>query len=146
MLMLLWRTPGLCGEQSDFDNSPWLTASYFIQTVNNENQIWTASIAMLLIEYLKFKSRFHWSLSNLIAFLRCNLFTYRELWEWVDNPNDVLPENPIPVQHLLPFIGIGQQCYLFSIVTVELRHSVFGSALANGWHKGVIRKSFPSPV
>ena len=71
-------------------------------------QIWTALIAMLLIKYLKFKSRFNWSLSNLIAFLRWNLFTYRDLWEWVDNPYDVLPENPIPVQHLLPFKGIGQ--------------------------------------
>ena len=71
-------------------------------------QIWTALIAMLLIKYLKFKSKFNWSLSNLIAFLRWNLFTYRDLWDWIDNPHDVLPENPAPVQHLLPFKGIGQ--------------------------------------
>ena len=71
-------------------------------------QIWTALIAMLLIKYLKFKSRFNWSLSNLIAFLRWNLFTYRDLWGWIDNPYDVLPENPLPVQNLLPFKDIGQ--------------------------------------
>jgi len=31
-------------------------------------QIWTALIAMLLIKYLQFTSRFGWSLSNLVAF------------------------------------------------------------------------------
>jgi hypothetical protein len=71
-------------------------------------QIWTALIAMLLVKYLKFKSRFNWSLSNLVAFLRWNLFTYRDLWNWIDNPYDVLPENPLPVQNLLPFKDIGQ--------------------------------------
>ncbi len=71
-------------------------------------QIWTALIAMLLIKYLAFKSKFNWSLSNLVAFLRWNLFTYRDLWEWIDHPFDVLPENPEPVQYLLPFKGIGQ--------------------------------------
>jgi IS4 transposase len=71
-------------------------------------QIWTALIAMLLIKYLKFKSRFNWSLSNLVAFLRWNLFTYRDLWEWIDRPFDVLPVKAEPVQYLLPFKGIGQ--------------------------------------
>ena len=71
-------------------------------------QIWTALIAMLLVKYLKFKSRFNWSLSNLVAFLRWNLFAYRDLWDWIDNPYDVLPENPLPVQNLLPFKDIGQ--------------------------------------
>ena len=34
------------------------------------------------------------SLSNLVAFLRWNLFTYHALWEWIDNPFDVLPLKP----------------------------------------------------
>jgi hypothetical protein len=72
-------------------------------------QIWTALIAMLLIKYLQFKSRFAWSLSNLVAFLRWNLFTYRNLWEWIDKPFDVLPITPESVQYLLPFKSIGQQ-------------------------------------
>ena len=71
-------------------------------------QIWTALIAMLLIKYLQFKSRFGWSLSNLVAFLRWNLFTYRDLWEWIDHPFDVLPLQPMPVQHVLSLPGLGQ--------------------------------------
>jgi hypothetical protein len=52
-------------------------------------QIWTALIAILILKYLKFKSQFAWSLSNLVAMLRYNLFTYRDLWEWIDNPFEV---------------------------------------------------------
>ncbi|MDA2919491.1 transposase [Desulfobacterota bacterium AH_259_B03_O07] len=32
-------------------------------------QIWTALIAILILKYLKFRSRFGWSLSNLVAML-----------------------------------------------------------------------------
>jgi IS4 transposase len=71
-------------------------------------QIWTALIAMLLIKYLQFKSKFQWSLSNLVAFLRWNLFTYRNLWDWIDRPFDVLPIVPKSVQYPLPFAGVGQ--------------------------------------
>jgi len=71
-------------------------------------QIWTALIAMLLIKYLQFKSKFGRSLSNLIAFLRWNLFTYRDLWQWIDNPYNIQPMQLSPVQLRLPFIGLGQ--------------------------------------
>lgn len=43
-------------------------------------QVWTALIAMPLLRYLQLKSRWAWSLSNLVALLRMNLFTYRDLW------------------------------------------------------------------
>jgi hypothetical protein len=49
-------------------------------------QIWTALIAILILKYLQFCSKFGWSFSNLVAMLRYNLFTYRELWEWIDDP------------------------------------------------------------
>lgn len=49
-------------------------------------QIWTALIAMLLLKYLAFKSRLKWALSNMVALLRWNLFSYRDLWEWIDDP------------------------------------------------------------
>lgn len=49
-------------------------------------QIWTALISILVLKYLKFKSTFSWSLSNLVAMLRYNLFTYRDLWQWIDSP------------------------------------------------------------
>jgi hypothetical protein len=49
-------------------------------------QVWTALIAMLILRYLQLKSKFSWSLSNLVALLRMNLFTYRDLWPWLDQP------------------------------------------------------------
>jgi hypothetical protein len=55
-------------------------------------QIWTALIAMLILRFLQLRSRFGWSLSNLVALLRMNLFTHRDLWAWLDRPFDVLPE------------------------------------------------------
>jgi len=61
-------------------------------------QIWTALIAMLLLKYLQLRSRLNWALSNLVALLRWNLFTYRDLWTWVDNPFNTPPQHPVPVQ------------------------------------------------
>jgi len=49
-------------------------------------QVWTALIAMLLLKYLQLRARFVWSLSNLVALLRMNLFTHRALWAWLDQP------------------------------------------------------------
>ena len=49
-------------------------------------QVWTALIAILVLKYLQLRSRFAWSLSNLIALLRMNLFTHRDLWAWLDHP------------------------------------------------------------
>src|SRR5437867_1677977 len=49
-------------------------------------QVWTALIAMLILKYLQLKARFAWSLSNLVALLRMNLFTHRDLWAWLDHP------------------------------------------------------------
>ena len=65
----------------------------FVGTSANavKTQIWTALIAMLVLRYLQLRSAFHWSLSNLVALLRMNLFTHRDLWAWLDHPFDVLP-------------------------------------------------------
>ena len=49
-------------------------------------QIWTALIAILLLKLMQLRSSFNWSLSNLSAMLRMNLLTYRELWNWLDEP------------------------------------------------------------
>jgi Domain of unknown function (DUF4372)/Transposase DDE domain len=49
-------------------------------------QSWTALIAILILKYLKFRATFGWSLSNLVAMLRYNLFAYRDLWAWINNP------------------------------------------------------------
>ena len=49
-------------------------------------QIWTALIAILILKYLKARSKINWSLSNLVAMLRMNLLTYKDLWEWINQP------------------------------------------------------------
>lgn len=49
-------------------------------------QMWCSMIAMLLIAYLKQKADFKWHLSNLITFLRINLFVKIDLWRWVNKP------------------------------------------------------------
>jgi hypothetical protein len=78
-------------------------------------QIWTALIAMLLIKFLQFKSKLCWSLSNLVAFLRWNLFTYRNLWEWIDKPFETKPFVPESVQYPIPFRGFGQHLLVKTI-------------------------------
>ena len=68
-------------------------------------QVWTALLAMLILRYLQLKSKFAWSLSNLVALFRMNLFTYRDLWAWLDKPFGI-PSQPeaIPQQEVLVFV------------------------------------------
>jgi len=65
----------------------------FVGTTANavKIQIWTALIAMLILRYLQLRCRFTWSLSNLVALLRMNLFTHRDLWAWLDDPFEIPP-------------------------------------------------------
>jgi len=65
-------------------------------------QIWTALIAMLIIKYLHHLSMFSWSLSNLVSLLHWNLFTYRDLREWLNDPFETRPAEPELVQESLP--------------------------------------------
>ncbi len=60
----------------------------FVGTSANavRTQVWTALIAMLVLKYLQLKSKFSWSLSTLAALLRQQLFFYRDLWAWLDDP------------------------------------------------------------
>ena len=57
----------------------------------------------------RFRSQFNWSLSNLVAMLRYNLFTYRDLWEWLNKPFNVPALVPVGEQMRLEFSNIGQQ-------------------------------------
>ncbi len=80
----------------------------FLSTSPNAvwTQIWTAVIAMLLVRYIQLKSKVDWAFSNLIYFLRMNLFVYRDLWEWLKKPfapPDPLQQQPLPVQGALPW-------------------------------------------
>ncbi len=58
-------------------------------------QIWTALIAILLLKWMHHLSKAKWSLSNLASMLRLNLFTYRDLTAWLDNPFGTPPILPV---------------------------------------------------
>lgn len=62
-------------------------------------QIWSALIAILILKYLQLRARCGWSLSRLVALIRMHLFTYRELWTWLDNPfhppEEISPQIPL---------------------------------------------------
>ena len=49
-------------------------------------QMWCSLIAILLFKYLQNEAKYDWNLSNLISFLRINLFVKIDLWEWVNHP------------------------------------------------------------
>src|SRR5258706_1856019 len=67
-------------------------------------QVWAALIAILILRYLQLKSKFSWSLSNLVALLRMNLFTYRNLWVWLDQPfGTPVHSPPAHYQEILAF-------------------------------------------
>jgi hypothetical protein len=76
-----------------------LKVKTFVGTSENalRIQIWTALIAILLLKWLHHLSKARWSLSNLASMLRLNLFTYRDLNAWLDNPfgmPPLFPESP----------------------------------------------------
>ncbi|WP_372808974.1 IS4 family transposase [Pontiella sp.] len=71
-------------------------------------QLWTALICILLLKYLQFRSTCSWHLSNLVALLRLNLFTYRDLWRWISDPYETPPLRPPNEQPMLPGFDLGQ--------------------------------------
>jgi Domain of unknown function (DUF4372)/Transposase DDE domain len=77
----------------------------FVGTSANavHTQIWTALIAMLLLRYLQLCSRFGWSLANLVALLRMNLFTHRDLMTWLNKPFTIPPDPQDNPQTTLAF-------------------------------------------
>jgi hypothetical protein len=75
----------------------YLKIKTFVGTSANavKIQIWIALIAMLILRFLQLRSQFNWSLSNLVALLRMNLFTHRDLWAWLNHPFQV---DPVPYE------------------------------------------------
>ena len=68
----------------------------FIGTSSNavRIQMWTSMIAMLLFRYLKSTAQYPWHLSNLVSFLRINLFVKIDLLKWINNP--LIPKDKSP--------------------------------------------------
>jgi len=77
-----------------------LKVKSFVGTSENalRIQIWTALIAILLLKWLHHLSKAKWSLSNLASMLRLNLFTYRDLRQWLENPFGTPPLVPVVEQ------------------------------------------------
>jgi hypothetical protein len=57
-------------------------------------QIWTALITILILKALKAMAKYNWHLSNLVAFIRLNLFVKINLQHWIDNPFEENNEPP----------------------------------------------------
>ncbi|MEL6561861.1 MAG: transposase, partial [Bacteroidota bacterium] len=70
----------------------------FIGTSHNAVmiQIWTALITILILKFLQKIGKYDWRLSNLVAFIRLNLFVKIDLKRWLDKPF----ENTEPIQNL----------------------------------------------
>ena len=49
-------------------------------------QIWTALITILLLKTLQKQANYPWHLSNLVSFIRLNLFVKIDLKKWLDKP------------------------------------------------------------
>jgi len=49
-------------------------------------QIWTALITILVLKVLKALAKYNWHLSNLVAFIRLNLYVKIDLQKWLDEP------------------------------------------------------------
>lgn len=82
-----------------------LKVKSFVGTSRNAllSQLWIALIAYLLLSYLKFKSRFQWSIYTLCAILPANLFARRNLWDWLNAPFQEKSAKPPDPQLQLAF-------------------------------------------
>lgn len=68
----------------------------FIGTSQNAvmTQIWTALITILILKAMKAMAKFGWHLSNLVAFIRLNLFVKIDLQYWLDKPFEEYAQPP----------------------------------------------------
>jgi hypothetical protein len=65
-------------------------------------QIWTALITFLLLKLLQNRSKYKWHLSNLVHFIRLNLFCKFDIYQWLDDPIRGLKKRPEPQPSLFP--------------------------------------------
>ncbi len=65
-----------------------LKVKSFLGTSKNAllSQLWVALIAYLMLSYLKFRSKFQWSVYTLMEILPVNIFSRRRIWDWLNDP------------------------------------------------------------
>lgn len=66
-------------------------------------QIWTALIAILILKASKVMVKHCWYLSNLMGFIRLNLFLKIDLQHWLDHPFQ--PKQPPPPAEIQRLFG-----------------------------------------
>jgi hypothetical protein len=83
-----------------------LTVKTFVGTSENalRIRIWTALIALLPLKWRHHLSKANGSLSNLACMPRLNLFTYRDLTKWLNDPMETPPLVPAPEQRTLTLV------------------------------------------
>jgi len=64
-------------------------------------QVWTVMITILMLKYLRKIAQYHWNLSNLVSFLRLNLFVKIDLHRWLDAPFEQDVGNTLIIQGTL---------------------------------------------
>jgi hypothetical protein len=75
-----------------------LKVKSFLGTSKNAllSQLWIALIAYLMLSYLKFRSKFQWSVYTLMEILPVNLFSKRFIWDWLNDPYHQQSNNKPP--------------------------------------------------
>ncbi|WP_132843051.1 transposase [Sphingobacterium sp. JUb20] len=65
-----------------------LKVTSFVGTSENAVyiHIWTALIGILLFKYIHKRAKYGCNLSNLVNFIRLNIFVKIDLWKWADDP------------------------------------------------------------
>ena len=74
-----------------------LVIKTFVGTTENAvlTQIWTAAIAILLLEVMKRRSKFDWTFCRLASYFRLNLMSNKSLEHWLNQP-DIKDWGPEP--------------------------------------------------
>lgn len=66
-----------------------LVIKSFVGTSQNAvmTQIWTAAIAILLLEVMRRRSKFKWTFCRLASYFRLNIMTFKSLPDWLNQPD-----------------------------------------------------------
>jgi len=82
------RKVAVWDEENEQEIKQLLHIKSFIGTSENAVmiQIWTALITILVLKALRAMAKYPWYLSNLVAFIRLNIFVKINLQNWLDQP------------------------------------------------------------
>src|SRR5512140_1582617 len=88
---------------------------------------------MVFLKFPQLKSTWPWSLSNLAAWLRFNLLTYRDLWSWLNARFERPAITPVPAQ-----------ATLFAVILDSSRGNLIGGSAQKSSHTQDLRREEPT--